>query len=178
MKESSIIPECNLDTVLIEVCIPPARRYNHQYGKGNVARDLMGRRKDEIALGIIDEDPGKGSLPKYFSEFQLVVSKDNLLLKKHLKRAHYLIFICPSIESWLLSSAKDAHIDIDKLFGFGSDHNLYLKKLLDISKPKKVYYDQRFRKLIKVLLGQSIPSILTLKAWLENFKSGKLENLK
>ena len=63
--------------------------------------------KDLPALGIIDEDKNKGPVAKYFTEFELLLEENGLILKKHIESQHYLILICPEIENWLLNNAAD-----------------------------------------------------------------------
>jgi hypothetical protein len=62
-----IIPECYLDTNLIETLVPPeGDGYNHQMGCPNVAKKMTEGKalKDGFALGIIDKDKKKWLTPK------------------------------------------------------------------------------------------------------------------
>jgi hypothetical protein len=52
----SIIPECNIDTKLIESLVPPVTRYNHQKGCGTVAKTMNGpfaERMISVSLWIL-----------------------------------------------------------------------------------------------------------------------------
>ncbi len=50
--ELSIIPECFLDTNLIESITHPDKGYNHQKGCNKVAGLMMDKLEDSFALGI------------------------------------------------------------------------------------------------------------------------------
>ncbi len=38
----SVLPECYVDTCLIETIVPPDKHYNHQKGTGTVAKKMKG----------------------------------------------------------------------------------------------------------------------------------------
>ena len=86
MTELNIIPECYVDTKVAEILGESSKKYNHQHGCGAVANEL--RKRENIALGIIDEDAGKGPPASYFSEFEVVKQENNLILKKHKQKKH------------------------------------------------------------------------------------------
>jgi hypothetical protein len=53
----AIIPECYVDTNLVETLVPPTGRgYNHQHGCGTVTKVMKERFADGFAVGIIDKD--------------------------------------------------------------------------------------------------------------------------
>ncbi len=106
MVESNIVPECYVDTRITEILGQAKGKYNHQHGCGNVANKMQNDLKDRIVLGIIDEDLHKGRQSKYFLEFDFILKKDMLILKKHKTKLHYLILVCPEIEKWLFEDAK------------------------------------------------------------------------
>ena len=98
MTELSIVPECYIDTKIAEIIGQASKKYNHQHGCGDVANQLKNRLKDKIALGIIDEDKYKGPAAKYFSEFNIIVTENNLILKilysyVILSNLYYILFI-------------------------------------------------------------------------------------
>jgi hypothetical protein len=174
MTELNIVPECYVDTKIAEIVGQAKRKYNHQHGCGDVSKVLQKQLKDKIALGIVDEDLGKGPVAKYFLEFNLVVKENNLILKKHQTRKHYLILICPEVEKWLLEDAKNVSIDPSD-----PEYNLpgNLNGFIQISKEKDIDRNEGFKKFIKTLLREQAPSITTLKKWIELFKSDQLDTL-
>ena len=174
MTELSIVPECYIDTKVAEILGEAKGKYNHQHSCGDVSNELQKRLINKIALGIIDEDKGKGSVPKYFSEFTIIAESNKLILKKHKLRKHYLILICPEIEKWLLADAEYVNITPSDI-----EFNLpnKLEGLIQISKIKSIDKNEGFKKFIKALIREKAPSITTLKKWIELFKLGQLDNL-
>src|SRR5688500_17918097 len=120
----SIIPECYVDTNLIETLVRPQKGYNHQKGCGTVAKKMQTLFKDRFALGIIDKD--KRELA-YLREFSEVASKGNLYLLKHQTRPHYFILIRPAIEQFILDNALGAGLVLSD-YGLPEDLDL-LKKI-------------------------------------------------
>lgn len=173
MTESNIVPECFVDTRIAEILGQAKRKYNHQHGFGGVSSELLSSLKEQIALGIIDEDKNKGQ-SKYFLEFDLVVQENNLILKKHKNKKHYLILVCPEVEKWLLHDAKMIGVNPSD-----AEYNLpnELKGLIKISKIKDIDRNEGFKKFIKTLIREQAPSITTLKKWIELFKIDQLDTL-
>lgn len=174
MGESNIVPECYVDTKIAEILGQAKRKYNHQHGSGDVANEMKNRLKDKVVLGIVDEDFRKGIKPGYFLEFDLIIEKDNLILKKHKTKSHYLIFICPEVEKWLLVDAEKININpSDEKFNLPVE----LKGFTKISKIKDIDKNEGFKNFIKTLVKQKAPSITTLKTWIELFKTNELDSL-
>ncbi len=174
MTELNIIPECFVDTKIAEILGHAKGKYNHQHSNGAVANELQKRFKERLVLGIVDEDKGKGSVPKYFSEFNIVVEENYLILKKHKDRNQYLILICPEMEKWLLADAEKVNINPS-----AEEYNLpnNLEGLIQISKIKDIDRNEGFKKFIKALVREKAPSITTLKNWIELFKIDQLNSL-
>lgn len=56
-----IMPECYVDTNLIETIVPPERigstcGYNHKRSCNKVIDEMLGKLKDDFAVGIVDID--------------------------------------------------------------------------------------------------------------------------
>ena len=175
MTESNIVPECYVDTKIAEILGQAKRKYNHQHGSGDVSNEMQTNKKlQQFALGIIDEDKDKGAVPNYFLEFDTIIEKDNLILKKHPSRKHYLVLVCPEAEKWLLNDAKKAGINpTDKEYNLPNA----LKGFISVSKLKKIDRDLGFYRFIKALVKAKAPSITTLKKWIELFKIDQLDTL-
>jgi hypothetical protein len=75
--DQSVIPECFIDTNLLETLVPPITQYNHQKGCGTVTKVMKERFTDRFALGIIDKDKYE---VEYLKEFEEVCSSDSLIL--------------------------------------------------------------------------------------------------
>src|SRR5450432_1899479 len=149
MTVLNILPECFVDTKVVEIICYAAEKYNHQHGCGQIANQLKNRLKDVIALGIIDEDKNKGPVAKYFLEFEEMKSEHGLVLKKHKIKDQYLILICPEIEEWLLSNANLVGVDL-------SNYNLpeYLKGFKRITKTQNIDKNVQFYQFIKLLINK------------------------
>ena len=163
-----IIPECYIDTKLIKALVPPTTRYNHQKGCDTVTKRMKEKLSDEFALGIVDRD--KRDLA-YADKCDLICEKPNSLqLFKHHQRHHYLIFICPAMEKWIIESADEVAILL-------TDYNLPhdFRKLRDITKTSKSDNDDihsnDFKRLFKSLKDSSSQNIAVLKFWITYLKS-------
>lgn len=156
----AIIPECYVDTNLIETLVPPVNRgYNHQKGCGRVAAVMKAEFADKFALGIIDKD--KNQLD-YLKEFALVHQYGNLSLYKHGDKPHYIIQINPAIERFLMSGADSVGISL-------TDHDLPadLGRLKKISKSVNSKQDPRFKQLIRSVSKAGAPEFLKLSQWIK-----------
>ena len=91
MAELYIIPECYVDTNLLETLVPTAKGYNHQKGCNNVVKVMKEKLADEFAVGIVDKDKRQ---IRYVDEFEEVGHTDSLFFYKHPDKAHYLVMMC------------------------------------------------------------------------------------
>lgn len=159
MSSTSIIPECYVDTNLIETLVPPkdGKGYNHQKGCPAVAKVMMEKFADRFALGIMDKDKKK---VKYLEEFDLIINTNSLYLHKHKSRHHYIILIHPATERFVLESAKELNISLSQ---FGLPDNL--DALKNITKPKSSKDDSSLKSAFKGL--KSASDFIILKNWVK-----------
>lgn len=170
MTELNIVPECYVDTKVAEIAGQATRKYNHQHSCGDVANQLKNKLKDNVSIGIIDEDKHKGPAAKYFSEFDVVKTENNLILKKHKTRKQYLVLVCPEIEEWLMADASYVNIN-------PTDYDLpeSMKGFKEITKTQDIDKHLGFYRFTKALLRENAPSITTLRNWIELFKKDELD---
>jgi len=135
--DQSVIPECYVDTNLVETLVPPRGQYNHQKGCGTVTKVMKERFADRFALGIIDKDKNEVD---YLKEFDQVCISGSLILHKHRTRHHYIIQICPAIERFIMANAIAVSIALTD-FGLPSDFELLKRESKKITSKK----DLRFR---------------------------------
>jgi hypothetical protein len=102
--DEAFIPECYVDTNLLESLVPPQRQYNHQKGCGTVTKVMKQRHIDRFAVGIIDKDKHEVD---YLKEFDEVITRGSLILHKHKERHHYIIQIAPAIERFIKDCADE-----------------------------------------------------------------------
>ncbi len=164
MIDYSIIPECYVDTNLIETIVPPTRGYNHQKGCGTVTRIMQSKLKDKFAVGIVDKD--KKEL-KYAEEFDEITSVVDIQLFRHKnpETHHYLIFINPAIEKWIMSNAESVGISL-KEFGLPDD----LKELTKRTKKITSKSDNTFKKLFREIKKHNPKNINILTEWITYLK--------
>ncbi|PYF74557.1 hypothetical protein B0O44_1032 [Pedobacter nutrimenti] len=159
----SIIPECYVDTNLVETLVPPSKGgYNHQKGCGTVTSVMKGKFSDSFAVGIIDKDKKQVD---YLNEFNLVHQFENLFLHKHKDRHHYIIQINPALERFLISGADEVNISLED-YGLPID----MDRLKKISKSVNSKEDPRFKKLIRATLKAGSPAFITLAKWITYLK--------
>lgn len=162
MMDLSIIPECYVDTNLIETLVPTKQGYNHQKGCGTVTKVMKGQFQNSFAVGIIDRDKKEVD---YMSEFDEVHQKGSLTLHKHHTRHHYIIQISPAVERFLLKEAALCHISM-------KDHNLPddMDLLKKISKTANSKDDPRFKGLVKAIRKAGSADFNTLINWISYLK--------
>lgn len=151
-----IIPECYLDTMLVETLVFPVKAYNHQKGCHTVAKVMQEKLNDCFALGILDKDKEP---VVYLSEFELVVEQHGMALFKHPKKHHYLI-VHPPIERWLIEQAEEGDLAL-------ADYELPidLKALRKITKIPSSKNDHRFKRLFRDLKNKKATGISVLAKW-------------
>ena len=160
--DQSFIPECFVDTNLIETLIPPKKQYNHQKGCGTVTRIMKEKFSDRFAVGIIDKDKKE---VKYLEEFEIVYASESLILHKHLTKHHYIIQIVPAMERFILKNVLECNLSLQD-FNLPSDFDLLKKE----SKKTTSKNDQRFKLLFKSLVRNEATEILRLSEWIKYLK--------
>ena len=113
MSSTSILPECYIDTLMINTLVPSkdGRVYNHQKGCPVVAKVMQIKFCDRFAIGIMDNDKKK---VKYLDEFELIAETNSLFLHKHKTRHHYIVIISPAAERFILNAAKELNITLEE----------------------------------------------------------------
>lgn len=160
--DQSVIPECYVDTNLVETLVPPTKQYNHQKGCGTVTKVMDEKFADRFALGIVDRDKHELDYLKGFTE---ICTSGSLILHKHVTRHHYIIQICPAMERFILRNVAQAGISLSE-FDLPSDFDLLKKE----SKTVNSKSDQRFKKLFKTLKQHNAPEIQKLCNWIKYLK--------
>jgi hypothetical protein len=165
-----VIPECYLDTNLVETLVPPSeigrmRVYNHQFGCNTVAKEMKEKFSDNFAVGILDQDKMQVS---YVSEFQTpLVDKQGLKLYKHPQKNHYLIFH-PPIEQWLLDEAESVDLSLsDEPYNLPAS----VKKLVSKTKNVGSRNNPELKLLFNALKKKNAKGIILLAKWIEHLKS-------
>lgn len=154
-KMMNVLPECYVDTNLIEYLLDAA--VNHQHSCSKVVGQLNSTFADRFAIGIIDKD--KVELG-YIRECEDIAKTEHLTLMKHRTRPQYLITIAPAVDGFVLDCAKIQGID-PKIFDIPSD----LKGFTRVSKSVTSNTDVRFKRLFAAIKDNS--EIVALKRTLK-----------
>lgn len=156
-----LISECYVDTNLVETLLNAG--CNHQKGCNQVAKVMQDKFADNFAVGIIDADKRK---PGYLSQFNEIASSAHVKLYAHISRKHYIIVISPAIDSFILSCAKNASIDIS-----GYELSPILKEFTTQTKNVMSNKDKRFKQLFKVM--ENVGEFKLMKSLLSYFTTVK-----
>lgn len=150
----SVIPECYVDTNLIETLVPPQRQYNHQKGCGTVTKVMKEKFADSFAVGIIDKDKKE---VEYLKQFTELAHSDGLVLHKHKTKHQYIIQIVPGMERFIFNCLAECGISPED-FELPADLELFRKE----SKTTNSKDDDRFRRLFKALRNAQAVDIIRL----------------
>ena len=160
-----ILPECHVDTNLVETIVPPTKSgYSHRNGCDNVVKAMLEAKglKDGFALGIVDEDKKR---LKYSEEFELIADRTYLKLLKHPLKDHYLIYIVPAVEKWIIYNADEVNINLSD---FGFPHNF--SELTKHTKVQDSSKNPKFKKLFKALIKAEASGMMLLHKWINYLK--------
>ena len=161
-----IIPECYIDSCLVEVLLVADRDYvNHHKGNGKVAKEMKENFEEDFCLGIIDEDKEQLDYLKEFKEEKIT---EYLKLWRHEKKHHYIIQIRPVVEKWFMRICNENEINLPD-FGLPAD----LKGLTKITKSVASRKDERFVKLFKQMKNKNCHPVTEFKNWIEFLKTNK-----
>lgn len=168
-KLFNVIPECFIDTNLIEFLLNA--KVNHQHSCNNVIKALNDK-KDEFAIGIIDNDKRKVA---YINDCKEIIKTKHLTLFKHKERNQYLITIDPAADGFILDCTIEQGIDVSH-FGLPINLKDFLKETKTITSNK----DQRFKKLFKEIKNHKEISLLqkVLTYLCENKYQSNVEEIK
>ncbi|KAA6348912.1 hypothetical protein EZS27_003623 [termite gut metagenome] len=160
-KDFCIIPECYIDTNLIETLVPPLKGYNHQKGCNNVVKTMKEKLNKEFALGIVDNDKKQAA---YTKEFKKVCKTDSLALYKHPDKPHYLIMISPAVDAFILKSSLKAGVRMED-FKLSPDLDSFIRQTKQIMSKKDTHFKQLFKQI------KDAPEMKTLKEWVNYLKT-------
>lgn len=158
----AVMPECFIDTNLVETLVPPKTRYNHQHGCTTVAKKMKENFPSSFALGIIDKDKNEID---YLDEFDIIATSGSLLLYKHKTRSHFFIQVSPAMERFILMNAAAVNLDLAD-FDLPSD----LDKLRKHSKLVRSKDDIRFKRLFKAIHKNGSEEFQRMAAWIKYMK--------
>lgn len=151
-----IIPECYIDTNLVETLICHAG-CNHQKGCNQVAKVMQEKFAERFAVGVIDADKRR---PGYLCEFKKVATGAHLEVYRHKSRPHFIVMVHPAIDGFILSCVENGDIDLS-VFGLPTKLKDFTKQTKDVLSNK----DERFRSLFRAM--SDVGEMATLKKLIE-----------
>lgn len=168
-KLFNVIPECYIDTNLIEFLLNA--KVNHQHCCNNVVKTLNNK-KDEFAIGIIDNDKRAVA---YIKDCEKIREINRLNFFKHRARNQYLITIFPAADRFIFNIANEEGVNL-------SDFDLptEFEDFLEETKTETSNKDQRFKKLFKEIKNHKEISLLqkVLTYLCENKYQSDVEEIK
>ncbi len=147
MKYNNIMPECYIDTTLVESLLDAD--VNHKHNCNEVAKEMQkGKYKNEFAVGIIDNDKRKLS---YIEDgFVKIGQTENLTFLKHRNKHQYIIKVGKehkAMETFIKANVDALGMKMED-FGLPSD----LAKLIEQTKDSvSTQKDPRILKLCKTM---------------------------
>jgi hypothetical protein len=164
----SIIPECYIDTCLINVLLRTDvgnKGVNHGKGNSATAKKMQEKFYNSFSLGIIDKDKRQID---YLNEFVVInkTIKDFSLLYKHKEKHHYFIQLCPESENWICNVSEEIGINLTNQYELPNSPTLLAEYTKDVDSKT----DPKFIRLFKDIVRQSeeinFEPVLKLKHWL------------
>ena len=154
MIHLQILPECNADTLLLEMLgfFP-----SHQNGIGQVMNTLVKNFKNRPAVGIIDNDKKK---PTAFGEFELNDEKANIQRRYKPDSKHALLVINPAFEDWVFENANAVGIDP---INYGFNTPKYFRQMC---KKENAAKNPQLKQFLNTLKQKQAPGFVQLKTWI------------
>lgn len=163
MKDLYIVPECYVDTNLIESLLE-TDGVNHQKGCNTVVNTMKGRiLNDGFAVGVIDSDKRQ---PSYVKEFTEIAHTIHLSMMKHKTKPHYLILVRPAMDKFIFDCAEEQSVDV-RDYELSADFDDFKNQAKTVNSKN----DVRFKRLFKRLKDN--PEINTLRNVLNYLKSSQ-----
>ena len=157
-----IIPECYVDTNLIETLVK-SQRCNHQKGCNQVCKVMKEKFANRFAVGIIDADKLQ---PSYLEEFNKIGERDHLKVLKHAVKPHFMILISPAIDQYILDAVDELKLNLAE-YNLPEDLPSFTRQTKNVLSNK----DKRFRSLFQAIESATEISILKkILSYLTNFR--------
>ena len=165
MKYNDIMPECFIDTTLVESLLDA--KVSHKRCCNEVAREMeKGKYKDVFAVGVIDNDKRKLS---YIEGLEEIGRTENLTFLKHKNKHHYVIKVGKehkAMETFIKANVEAIGMKMGD-FDLPSD----LTDLIGETKSISTQKDPRILKVCKTL--RCSPEVAKLQKVLEYLAKNK-----
>src|SRR6266516_3503571 len=121
----ALVPECKIDSLVVESLGFSFDDYDHKKGNGNVSRVMQQNLSAKI-IGIIDNDKRK---PEYFTQFiSLNTNYSSVELLQHPQnKNHYIILLKPAADDFIFNLSLSARIEPSQ-FGLANDKETFRRQ--------------------------------------------------
>jgi hypothetical protein len=157
IRYPNLIPECNVDTVFVEVMGYPEP--NHAPSINTVCTILEKKKVNEKAIGFIDDDKKK---PAYLAQFKVVERFGDVRLLKHGTKNQHLIIVSPAMDRFIFTLCTELEINL-------TNYDLPTRFADFLSKTKRdaIKRDAKFRNLLNTIRQRNPPKIAKILAWID-----------
>jgi len=155
IDDSSVIPECHADTLLIRLL--GFERPTHKEGIGGVANVMKKDYKNRAAVGVVDDD---NKTPTYFKSFEVEKRRNNFIFKYLPHEKHCLLVVTPAFESCIFNIAEELRVNPAD-YGFKS-----MKQFKNATKDKNVHNNQNVKQFLNTLIQKKDSPLKEVKTWI------------
>jgi len=155
-REFRIIPECNVDTLLVELM--GFKRPNHQHGISNVTKEMQEKYQNRLAIGVIDND--KIARHPYYQEFKIIETREHFLFKHSPDTQHFIIVVTPDFEHCMFNISEELGIN-PKEHGFKN-----VKQFKKFTRTDDVAENQNVKQFLNRLIQKKNSPIQYLRTWI------------
>jgi hypothetical protein len=154
-----IFPECNADTVLVELILQ--RKWAaHIQGINNVGLTINKHYNGAFIVGVVDKDKCRNKDPRIKLYTEAVDSCDGVEVMKEPGTEKHLIMVDPAFERLVWKLANDTGVVSHE--GFNT-----IEDLKDATKTNRVDDNESLRRFLKTIIKHDPPAIQTMRKWLE-----------
>ncbi|MBX3253080.1 MAG: hypothetical protein KF862_02975 [Chitinophagaceae bacterium] len=164
------MPECFLDTNLVEALLNKPYTVNHKKGNSNIIKAMEEKRlKDSFVVALIDDDKVKVKALESYKKVDRLW-RTTMKLFMHPERKHFVIQVSPAIEKWIMKECEKGKINMEE---FGLPGNLGgLRRMKGLAQRN----DSQFRELFKMMIAaEACDEIIEMKRWLIFFRDNNIQ---
>jgi len=164
------MPECFLDTNLVEALLNKPYTVNHKKGNSSILKAMEeARLKESFVVALIDDDKVKVKALESYEKVDRL-GKKTMKLFIHLERKHFVIQVSPAIEKWIMSECKKGKINMEE-FGLPGDLS-GLRRMKGLAQRN----DNQFKDLFKMMVAtEDCDEIIEMKRWLIFFRDNNIQ---
>ncbi|HWK07614.1 MAG TPA: hypothetical protein VNS58_28480 [Puia sp.] len=155
----NLIPECNVDTVFVEML--GYKNPNHAPSISQVSAILEKKKANQKAIGFVDGDK---KMPKYFDQFEVLDKINNVRLLKHPNKDQYLVVVQPAMDKFIFSLCNSLGINL-------ADYHFprELKAFIGFTKKQSIKNDSNFKNLLNTISQKKCLEVAKIRSWITKY---------